>query len=119
MNYRKANCYGYAFGKNKWFLMRSSISCISRKKYQKLADEFESRCGLKRVHRKDMVLGKEYIAFRIGPNDFHFMKRGKNGHWRHKQGGCQITSISQKKVFAPQWFSESLIYDSKIYLYEV
>ena len=117
MNYRKANCYGYAFGKNRWFL----IECFRRysRNYEKCVEELEERYNLKRVRRQDMVLGKEYIAFRVGLKDYHFMKRGKKGHWRHKQGRWQIQPISEKEVFAPQWFCEDLIYDSKIYLYEV
>ena len=116
--YRKANCMGYALGKNKWLHPEKFF----RGNYNNVPELLARKYSLKPVEKKDMVLGKEYIAFRWGnqkENDFHFMKRGKKGHWRHKLGSLPIEVISQKKVFSAAWVTRWHSYDSKIYLYEV
>ena len=46
------------------------------------------------------------IAYRMGKNDFHFMKRKKNGHWYHKMGMCAIQPILKADVFAPCWYND-------------
>lgn len=58
---------------------------------------------------KELQPNEYAIAFRIGgvrgENDFHFMKRGKNGKWYHKPGGLAIQFIKKEKVFADKWVS--------------
>lgn len=106
---RKNNCFSYAFNKpNFWLLMEN---------YDGAWDLLEQNPNLKMVSRKDMVLGKEYIAYRFGKHDFHFMKRGKKGHWRHKMGSSDVESISAREVFAESWCCGK--YNSKLYLFEV
>jgi hypothetical protein len=114
-NYRKANCMGYALGVNDWLYFYDIT-------YKDAVKVLSKHYNLEPVEKKDMVLGKEYIAYRWGKesnSDFHFMKRGKKGHWRHKIGSLPIEAISQKKVFSPAWVTQWHSYDSKIYLYEI
>lgn len=116
-NYRKANCMAYALDINRWLHPRGWDY-----DYEVMPQFLAKDYNLKLVEKKDMVLGKEYIAFRWGKerdNDFHFMKRGKQGHWRHKVGSTPVKVISQKEVFSPAWVTNWHSYDSKIYLYEV
>ena len=88
------------------------------KSHWKVAERFATEHNLKPVEKKDMVLGKSYIALRITLEDFHFMRRGPQGHWTHKQGGTCVETISQKEVFAAEWSGWNT-YGGKIWLYEV
>ena len=112
---KQTNCFGYAVGIPDWLLMEN----------KRLPNRELVEYGLKPVRKSEMVLGKEYVAYRYGKDDFHFMKRTKQGHWRHKQGYKPVTTISQKVVFAKVWHRgkpqefDYGVYDSKIYLYEV
>ncbi len=112
-NWHYANCFGYALGYNHWLGFDSD--------YCDAADELMSRFpNLCPVSKDEMVLGKEYIAFRYGREDFHFMKRGKKGHWTHKPGCYPVETISTKDVFAAEWSNEDGdIYNSRIYLFEI
>jgi hypothetical protein len=97
---------------------------LGLKEYRKLphdevAELFGKQYGLKPVEKKDMVLGKEYIALRITSDDFHFMRRNASGHWTHKQGEWEVTTVSQKTVFAKEWERWAGNYGGKIWLFEV
>lgn len=99
----EANCMGYALGINRWL-------CIDDWRYRKsmdIATELAARYNLKIVKRKDMVKGKTYIVFRKSSVDFHFMKRSKDGHWRHKPGWARVRSISEREVFANTWYGSN------------
>lgn len=100
VRWSEANCMGYALGINRWL-------CIDDWKYRRpmdIATELAAHYNLKIVKRKDMVKGKIYIVFRKSSVDFHFMKRSKDGHWRHKPGWDHVRSISEKEVFANTWY---------------
>jgi len=119
--YNKANCMAYALDINRWLQPRGWSSYDSEP-YDDMPELLTQDYHLKPVSKKDMVLGKEYIAFRWGRernNDFHFMKRGKKGHWRHKMGSTAVKVISQKEVFSPAWVTAWHSYDSEIHLFEV
>lgn len=109
---RRNNCYGYATNTPKWLLLDGSYS----KAVYELLDK---NPNWKLVKRSEMVLGKEYVAFRYGKEDFHFMRRNKQGYWRHKQGPMPVQAISTKDVFAKSWDPDGFNYNSKIYLFEV
>ena len=122
---RKSNCYGYAMNINRWLVLNSfefgshsRVNEVAAECNKELLEEFSN---LKPVSREDMQLGKEYVAMRIGPEDFHFMKRLKTGHWRHKQGYLPVEAISERKVFDPRgWYARGLnIYSSNVYIYEI
>jgi len=105
------NCYGYATQVPKWLLITGNYS-------DGPTELLIRNPNWKLVERKDMVLGKEYVAYRYGPDDFHFMRRNKLGYWRHKMGSSPVKAISTKEVFAKVWVF-SLVYNSKLYLFEV
>lgn len=127
---RRANCMGYALNRKKWMLPSG---------WEDFADGWASEDGvidslinqfdLKPVRQHDMVLGKEYVAFRyeirddesgdVVIDDFHFMKRHKTGHWTHKRGSLPVEGISQKVVFSDVWVNGTYEYNSDIYLFEV
>lgn len=117
-----ANCMGYAFGINQWLkpkiCNRDSDNDFSPYSLSHTIPELISRFHLKQVKKEDMVLGKEYIAYRRSRNDFHFMKRNKYGQWRHKPGSCAVQPISEAKVFASKWYGNSP-YQGVIILFEV
>lgn len=107
-----SNCFGYAVNIADWLLPADG------KDLQKVVYELQSDYGLKLVNKSDMVLGKEYVAYRYGAIDFHFMKRDAKGHWRHKMGCHHAEPISQKEVFKSYWFFGEAFYNSKLYLFE-
>lgn len=110
-----ANCMGYALGINRWLLVED----WRYRNIEDMTQELVEHYNLKVVKRSEMVLGKTYIAFRVSREDFHFMKRGKDGHWRHKPGWNYVRSIREKDVFANQWRSGMLYYNSRVVLFEV
>jgi hypothetical protein len=123
------NCMAYALGRATWMLPRywEAFAATDEPSIEwKMIKRMEKDFNLKPVTKEEMVLGKEYIAFRIAwyPNgdvdDFHFIKRHKTGHWTHKQGGHPVKGISQKIVFSDVWRAFGNInYTGTIYLFEV
>jgi hypothetical protein len=60
------------------------------------------------------------IAYRMGAEDFHFMRRKRNGHWYHKMGMCTIQPILKEDVFSPCWYNDwGDEYNSRIVLLAV
>lgn len=110
--WRNANCYGYAFNTDDWLQIEGKL----KYGYQELMENFPN---IKYVSKNEMVLGKRYIAYRYGVDDFHFMVRDEKGHWRHKQGNTPVKPISTKQVFSKQWTNSFTTYNSKIHLFEV
>lgn len=111
MKNKSFNCMGYALNRKKW--MHFPVP------YNQAVQHLLAHYPLKLVSKKDMKLGKTYIAFKYGSNDFHFAKRDKRGHWSHKMGSLDPTSISQKEVFKRVWNTNWARYTSKLYLFEV
>lgn len=111
---RHNNCFGYAVDIKEWLLPSNDDSGY----WQDMVHELQSDYGLKLVEKSEMVLGKEYVAYRYGSRDFHFMKRDAKGHWRHKMGGRYAQPISQKEVFKKSWYFGGAFYNSKLYLFE-
>lgn len=108
----QANCYGYAVGVNRWLASDCSYG-------EKPEDLLERNDSWKQVSKSDMVLGKSYVAYRYGYFDFHYMFRDHKGHWTHKQGTWPVAPISQREVFKNSWKGGSVLYTSRVYLYEV
>lgn len=111
----KANCYGYATNTPAWLLFDADNSW-GKEGVEELMFYYPH---WKLVERKDMVLGKEYVAYRFGKGDFHFMFRNKKGYWRHKMGANPVMAISTKIVFGTAWYFGGAFYNSKLYLFEV
>ena len=118
------NCFGYAVNIPRWLLVEDYLQthCDTQTEtyIQFILDKGYEKFNLKPVSKKDMVLGKTYVAYRYYRDDFHFMKRLPSGHWRHKQGGQPVAPISQKDVLNGGWVrSDGAVYNSKLYLFEV
>lgn len=123
------NCGGYALETYDWY--RPSDDCFfdygidemdeatMLEQTQKCVDYMLNQFkGLLRVIQGTWELKEnEYmIAFKIdanGENDFHYMKRGNNGQWYHKMGGCPIRRIKKEKVFKEYWIFNSITYYGK------
>lgn len=111
MKWSNANCYGYAVNSNEW------LRFVDRNWSSLFIDHLYER-GYKLTKRSEMTLGKEYIAFRYGSDDFHFMKRSPSGHWSHKRGSLRPETLSEKQVFSDVWVNGGVHYNSSIYLFE-
>lgn len=126
--YNHANCFGYAVKQNKWLRMRSWRQFVEPQNESELmtreeaeleaVNELEFRFGLRFVHPSEMELGKEYIAYKFSMQDYHFMRRNKKGHWRHKQGQSEVSGIAERNVFKSKW-KDGLFYNSRTLLFEV
>lgn len=122
------NCMAYALNRKTWMLPRGWHQFTESQDYEaewNMIENLQSMFNLKLIERKDMVLGKEYIAFRYEQDhfngeigDFHFIKRHKTGHWTHKAGRSPVKGISEKVVFADAWRLYNN-YNSDLYLFEV
>lgn len=111
---RRNNCYSYAINyPNKWMLITDGCYIDG------IQTLLRANPNFRLVSKSEMVLGKEYVAFRFGCSDFHFAKRGKDGHWRHKMGPQPVEAISTKVIFGKEWRMGDNVYNSKLYLFEV
>lgn len=55
---------------------------------------------------KDLHPDEYAFAFRVGVDDFHFVKRGANGVWYEKRGNIpQFFRMSRERVFNTSWGS--------------
>ena len=111
----ESNCGGWALQEKSWLVP------FGYKKWSNddVANYMAKEHNLLPVKKRDMVLGKEYIAFRFSDSDFHFMRRNRTGHWTHKQGWSPVTTISQKDVFGEYWKRFGDWYCGHIWLFEV
>ena len=119
---RSYNCGGYAFNTFSWYCPYSnnrgrkynstterSMLNTTNKAVEFMLKEFNDLRVI--TDLKELQPNEYAIAFRIGgvggEDDFHFMKRGKNGKWYHKPGGTEIQFIAKEKVFADKWVSKT------------
>ena len=112
------NCAGYALGTFSWYLPipneddpceynwgseeeieRNALSFMFVR--QILRDFHDIRL----IPAIECVRHDEYaIAFRVGNDDFHFIKQGKNGIWYEKRGGLPtIFRMTEREVFNTEW----------------
>ena len=118
--YRIYNCGGYALNTFSWYCPHEKDSDrrynSSTEKGMHTTTDNAVNFMLKEFNDlrvitdlKELQPNEYAIAFRIGgldgEDDFHFMKRGKNGKWYHKPGGLDIQPIAKEKVFADKWVS--------------
>lgn len=115
-NKRSYNCGGYALGIFSWYCpykendpMMSKFACGYRTKKagQKLTDYaitvmLEEFPTMRVVESLEEIQSDEYaILFRCSSTgDFHYIKRDKGNHWRHKRGGfSKIETMKAKHAF--------------------
>jgi hypothetical protein len=126
------NCGGYALGLFNWYLpypqeMRNRISLFglwisSYKKTMKIMVDYMVDTLPIRVIKslKHLDEKTEYcVAFRLSEDDFHFVKRYKEGVWYHKRGGSYyIQRMEEEEVFSKKGWVDGR-YNSKIVLLAV
>jgi RHS repeat-associated protein len=129
MNY---NCYAYAIGRTD---LRMNPGYFSDSKFKLNIDTLKDYvcADLKKLGYNSKPVEKTYkptsketmIALRIGPSDYHFMKRMSDGSWTHKPGQTAIIKLIGNPWDYTKWYGEyyydgkwgvnNTYYDSKIY----
>ena len=51
----------------------------------------------------ELTEDERMIAFRIGANDFHFVRKNSDGTWTHKPGCDYILEMSEDELFDVAW----------------
>ena len=136
VNVREYNCGGYALNTFTWYRPHKRKYVVYGDEYEELTEkdiketysycisvmlkDFPSLRVIKNI--KELQKNEYAIAFRIGGlgngvDDFHFMKRAKNGHWTHKMGQGNIERIKKEEVFAEIWQAPFGDYKGKIILF--
>lgn len=122
------NCGGYALETFDWYCpsylygylrTKEEKERFSAKAVRYMLDEFDD---LRVINDVDELKDDEYaIAFRVGYDDFHYVKRADNGVWYHKSGGNpKIRRMKKDIVFGEEWVNpldSSCTYDSKVVLF--
>jgi hypothetical protein len=110
MDKRQYNCGGYALKSFNWFDFPLAIGSIP------FGETKLKACARWICHKtKGKIISKEQaekakkeeivVAFKISKNgDFHFMRKGKNNHWKHKMGNLPaVFNVDKKTVFSKKW----------------
>ena len=85
------------------------------------ADEVD-RCyvNCRRVSSIDDLLPCEYlVGFKIGPTDFHFIRRFSNGLWVEKPGGMNLRTMSEEVALSSSWPHNGWDYCTKTHWFAV
>ena len=118
------NCMSYALGVfNEWLGIRAFNDSFSYDDddidYEYLNDvfydcclELEERFSVRRISgpTAKLEINERVIAFRIGADDFHFVRRNSDGTWTHKPGGNYIREMSEDELFSDAWSEASRSY---------
>lgn len=96
------NCAGYALGCYSWYCPFAHQVRDFEKNVNQILKDFPN---VRKIESSQDLLPDEYmIAFRLSPDDFHFMKRAKNGVWREKRGSqSEIRIVPKSVVFGEVW----------------
>lgn len=68
--------------------------------------------------QKELQDDEYLILFRAAYDDFHFLRRFKDGTWAHKAGGSEIEEIPPEKI-NEIWHRGSINYTGKVFLFAV
>lgn len=117
------NCAGYAFHCNKWLdvdnLPFQSVDARSVLANFLLRNQDDLNYSISYCTDCITKDDEELLAFRIGKEetskwwDFHFMRRGKDGKWRHKMGHHQV-EIYKEDITSLWVRPDGAVYDSEI-----
>ena len=92
---------------------------ISNYDYEYLKDIFEDCCqeliwkyNLRRLSssQEQLKTNERMIAFRIGADDFHFVRKNSDGTWTHKPGQNYIRKMSEEELLSDAWSEDTRIY---------
>lgn len=123
------NCGGYALGSFNWYFPYDENDRLYEEKdtyyyrtFYDMVEQIIADCrGRARTidNLKELKEGEYAVAFRVGKEDFHFMKMASNGHWFEKRGSKpKIYTVKQSEVFSDSWKRYDT-YDSQIQLFAV
>ena len=96
------NCGGYALGCYSWYCPFTHKVRDFEKNVNQILKDFPN---VRLINSTQDLMPNEYmIAFRLSQDDFHFMKRSKNGVWREKRGSqFEIRVVPKSVVFGEVW----------------
>lgn len=110
---RDFNCAGYALGCFSWFNFSDFDNMSINECVEEILANFPNIRFLR--DEKELKENEYLIAFRMGKEDFHFMKRNKRNIWYEKRGHLwYINTVKKKTVYSPYWKLGNIIYDSQI-----
>ena len=101
-NREEYNCGGYALGCYSWYCPFAHQVRDFEKNVNQILKDFPN---VRLINNTQDLMPNEYmIAFRLSQDDFHFMKRSKNGVWREKRGSqFEIRVVPKSIVFGEVW----------------
>ena len=116
-NKHSYNCGGYALECFSWYCPKMEDSWFSDPfgfDSKEEAIEKTEKCveimlndfpTMRRVQSLDEVRSDEYaILFRVSSDgDFHYLKRDKSNHWRHKMGNSPVIDTIKKRDIFKKW----------------
>lgn len=123
------NCAGYALETFNWYVPVPAGTDVEYFEWGSFEEiernamsfEFVSQIladfdDVRLIPSLDCLRSDEYaFAFRVGVDDFHFVKRGRNGQWYAKRGPGPICRMSEESVFKSAW--ENGRYNGAIFLF--
>lgn len=96
------NCGGYALGCYSWYCPFAHHVRDFEKNVNQILKDFPNARLIDNI--QDLMPNEYMVAFRLSRDDFHFMKRSKNGVWREKRGGQpEIRIVPKSVVFGEVW----------------
>ena len=96
------NCGGYALGCYSWYCPFAHQVRDFEKNVNQILKDFRNTRLINNI--QDLMPNEYMVAFRLSSDDFHFMKRAKNGIWREKRGGqSEIRIVPKSVVFGEVW----------------
>lgn len=96
------NCGGYALGCYSWYCPFAHQVRDFEKNVNQILKDFSNARLIDDI--QDLMPNEYMVAFRLSLDDFHFMKRSKNGVWREKRGSqSEIRIVPKSVVFGEVW----------------
>ena len=96
------NCGGYALGCYSWYCPFAHQVIDFEKNVNQILKDFPNTRLIDNI--QDLMPNEYMVAFRLSQDDFHFMKRSKNGVWREKRGSQpEIRIVPKSVVFGEVW----------------
>ena len=114
----KYNCMSYALGLfDQWCYLDAFDDAFNDAgcgviDYEQL-DKIFTECCIeleKKFHLRRLISSEEklntnerMIAFRIGADDFHFVRQNSDGTWTHKPGTMYVREMDKEELFSNAW----------------
>ena len=96
-------------------ILQNLVEDVAEKCAYEILNEYKNTRLIESID--DLKKNEYAFCFRVGPRDFHFIRRFTNGQWAHKRGELGIEEIEEYEVFSDSWYHDYYPYSSKIYLF--